>query len=66
VCEFFGQTLNNNRKSYLDIVPSLQFIIRSQARVDVAYRKQLYSAMNRTAPNGFMIKFEYTFFNVTK
>jgi hypothetical protein len=66
MCEFLGQTLNQNGKSYLDVVPSLQFIIKSQARVDLAYRKQLYSAMNRTAPNGFLIKFEYTFFNVTK
>jgi hypothetical protein len=66
MCELLGQTLNQNGKSYLDIVPSLQFIIRSQARVDIAYRKELYSAMTRTAPNGFMVKFEYTFFNVTK
>jgi hypothetical protein len=66
MCEFLGQTLNTNGKSYLDIVPSLQFIIRSQARIDIAYRKELYSAMNRTAPNGFMIKFEHSFFNVTR
>ncbi len=66
MCEFLGQTLNRNGKSYLDIVPSLQFIIRSQARIDVAFRKELYSSMYRTAPNGFMIKFEYIFFNVTK
>jgi hypothetical protein len=66
MCEFLGQTLNQNGKSYLDIVPSVQFIIRSQARVDIAYRKQLYNAMTRTAANGFMVKFEYTFFNVTK
>lgn len=66
MCEFLGQTLNQNGKSNLDIVPSVQFIIRSQARIDLAYRKELYSSMTRTAPNGFMIKFEYTFFNVTK
>jgi hypothetical protein len=66
MCEFLGQTLNQNGKSYLDIVPSLQFIILSQARIDIAYRKQIYSAMSRTAPNGFMIKFEYNFFNITK
>ncbi|MCY7291044.1 MAG: hypothetical protein LH615_02570, partial [Ferruginibacter sp.] len=35
--EFMGQTLNNNGKSFLDVVPSLQFIINSQARIDVAY-----------------------------
>jgi hypothetical protein len=66
MCEFLGQTLNNNGKSYLDIVPSLQFIIRSQARIDIAYRKQMYGSMSRTAPSGFLIKFEYTFFNVSK
>lgn len=66
MCEFLGQVQNTNGKSYLDAVPSVQFIIRSQARVDIAYRKQLYSQMTRTAPNGFIIKFEYTFFNVTK
>jgi hypothetical protein len=66
MCEFLGQTLNQNGKSNLDIVPSVQFIIRSQARIDLAYRRELYSSMTRTAPNGFMIKFEYTFFNVTK
>jgi hypothetical protein len=66
MCEFLGQTLNTNGKSNLDIIPSLQFIIRSQARIDIAYRKQMYSAMTRTAPNGFIIKVEYTFFNVTK
>lgn len=63
--EFLGQRLNENKKSYLDIVPSIQFIINSQARVDLAYRKQIYSEMLRTAPNGIYLKLEYTFFNVT-
>lgn len=64
--EFLGQRLNDNGKSYLDIAPSIQFIIRSQARVDVGYRKELYSDMIRTAPDGFILKFEYTFFNAFK
>lgn len=64
--EFLGQTLNQNGKSNLDVVPSIQFIIMSRARIDLAYRKELYSNMVRTAPNGFIIKFEYTIFNVTK
>jgi hypothetical protein len=66
MCEFLGQRLNGNGKSFLDVAPSLQFIIRSQARLDLAYRRQLYSTMTRTAANGFIVKFEYTFFNVTK
>ena len=64
--EFMGQTLNRNGKSFLDIVPSLQFIINSQARIDVAYVKEIYSNMLRTAPNGLYLKLEYSFFNVTK
>lgn len=64
--EFVGQTLNKNGKSFLDVVPSLQFIINSQARIDVAYVKELYSSMLRTAPNGLYLKLEYSFFNVIK
>ena len=64
--EFMGQTLNQNGKSFLDIVPSIQFIINSQARIDVAYIKEIYSNVLRTAPNGVYLKLEYSFFNVTK
>jgi len=64
--EFMGQTLNENGKSFLDVVPSLQFIINSQARIDVAYIKQIYSSMKRTASNGLYLKLEYSLFNVTK
>lgn len=62
--EFVGQTLNENGKTYLDVVPSIQFIFNSQARIDVAYRRELYSSMLRTAPNGMYLNFEYTFFNI--
>ncbi|MFM7838901.1 MAG: hypothetical protein ACKO6K_04990, partial [Chitinophagaceae bacterium] len=64
--ELLGQRLNENNKSYLDVAPSVQFIINSQARIDLAYRQELYSTMQRTAPNGVILKFEYTFFNVFK
>jgi hypothetical protein len=64
--EVLGQTLNQNGKSFLDIAPSLQFIILSQARIDLAYRQQLYSSMLRTAPNGIYLKMEYIFFNIKK
>lgn len=62
--ELLGQRLNGNKKSFLDIGPAIQFIIKSQARVDLGYRRQIYSTMERTAPNGWVIKFEYSFFNV--
>jgi hypothetical protein len=64
--EFVGQTLLQNRKSFLDVIPSVQFIINSQARIDIAYMKEIYSNMLRTAPNGIYLKLEYSFFNVTK
>jgi hypothetical protein len=62
--EFVGQTINENGKSYLDVVPAVQFIINSQARMDLAYRQELASSMLRTAPNGFYFNLYYTFFNV--
>jgi len=64
--EMLGQTLNDNGRSFLDIAPSLQFIIRSQARIDLAYKQQLYSGMLRTAPNGIYLKMKYIFFNLKK
>ncbi|GGD32629.1 hypothetical protein [Flavobacterium orientale] len=64
--EFVGQTINTNGKSYLDVVPAVQFIINSQARIDVAYRYEVLSSMLRTAPNGFYLNLEYTFFNLAK
>lgn len=66
MCEFLGQVLLPSNKSYLDIVPSAQLIFTSQFRVDFGYRYQLYSNMQRTAPNGFIVKLEYTWFNVLK
>ncbi len=66
MAEFMGQTLNQNGKSFLDVVPSIQFIINSQARMDVAYVREIYSNMLRTAPNALYLKLEYSFFNVTK
>ena len=51
--EFVGQTINVNGKSYVDVVPAIQFIFNSQARLDLAYRQELMSSMLRSAPNGF-------------
>lgn len=63
MCEFLGQILMPNGKSFLDIAPSAQLIIKSIMRIDIGYRQELYSNMLRTAPNGFLIRFEYNFFN---
>lgn len=62
--EFIGQTINENGKSYLDVVPVVQFIFNSQARLDLAYRRELMSSMVRSAPNGVYLNLYYTFFNL--
>jgi hypothetical protein len=64
--EFVGQTINENGKSYLDVVPAIQFIFNSQARLDLAYRRELMSSMMRAAPNGIYLNLEYNFFNIIK
>ena len=62
--EFVGQTINENGRSYLDVMPAVQFIFNSQARLDFAYRHELVSSMLRTAPNGFYFNLYYTFFDL--
>ena len=64
--EFVGQTINETGKSYVDVVPAIQFIFNSQARLDLAYRQELISSMLRSAPNGFYFNLYYTFFDLTK
>jgi hypothetical protein len=64
--ELLGQTFGSKNGSSLDIAPSVQFIFKSQARIDLGYRQQLMSSMYRTAPNGFLLRFEYLIFNAFK
>jgi hypothetical protein len=62
--EFMGQTILENGKTFLDVIPSIQFIFNSQSRIDIGYRRELYSSMLRSAPNGIYLNLDYTFFNV--
>jgi hypothetical protein len=62
--ELIGQMLPENGRSFLDVAPAVQLIFNSQTRLDVGYRRQLYSTMERTAPNGIMVRVEHTVFNV--
>jgi hypothetical protein len=64
--EFLGQYNLGDQRYYLDIVPSLQFIINSVARVDLGWRKQITGSIHRSNSSGFLIKFEYLFFNALK
>ena len=62
--EVLGQYNTGLKKQYLDIAPSVQFIINSRSRIDLAYRYLLTSSLSRTAYEGVFIRFEYNFFNV--
>lgn len=61
--EFLNQYNLGSGKYYMDIAPSVQFIFNSVARIDLGYRQQLSSSFNRTAPNGWIVRFEYNLFN---
>lgn len=62
--EMLGQYQPDVRLYYWDIAPSLQFIINSQTRIDIGYRKQIVGTMERMATNGLMIRVEHLLFNV--
>ena len=61
-----AQTHPANGNTFLDIAPVLQFIFKSRARLDIAYRRQLYSSIYRTQANGIVVNFQYAFFNLGK
>ncbi|HSZ34959.1 MAG TPA: hypothetical protein VK772_16700 [Puia sp.] len=62
--DLMGQHLLKENGNFLDMAPAIQFIFNSQSRLDIGYKFQLYSDMQRVAPNGFMIRFEHLLFNV--
>lgn len=64
--EILGQLHSNTGKNFIDIAPVVQFIFKSKSRLDLAYRRQLYSNIYRTQPNGIIVNFQYNIFNVLK
>lgn len=64
--ELLGQSHPDEKKQYLDVAPSIQFIVNSQTRIDLAFKHQLYSGMSRSAPNGILLRLEHVFFQVTQ
>ncbi|CAN5390927.1 hypothetical protein BH10BAC3_BH10BAC3_19910 [soil metagenome] len=61
--EFLNQVNIGSGKYYVDVAPVVQFIFKSQSKLDIGYRKELASTMIRTAPNGFFIRIEHNLFN---
>ena len=61
--ELLGQTNLTSGKSFLDLAPSVQFIVKSKSRFDVGYRFAVSNYLERTSPNGGFFRFEYNIFN---
>lgn len=61
--ELLSQVNTGSGKYYADVAPVIQLIFNSQSRLDLGYRKELVSTMERTAPSGFYIRLEHSFFN---
>lgn len=61
--ELLGQTNLNTGKTFIDIAPSVQFIIQSRMRVDVGYRFAIANNLPRTSENGTLLRLEYNIFN---
>jgi hypothetical protein len=62
--EVLVQHLMNSDKYYVDVAPSVQLIFNSQTRIDIGYRFEAAGNMERTAPNGFLLRVEHVLFNV--
>jgi hypothetical protein len=56
------QTLDRNTY-YFDLAPALQFIFNSNAKLNIGYRFQLSSTMERMAANSWQVSFDRTFLN---
>lgn len=64
--EMLCQTNLSTGKTFVDLAPSLQFIILSKMRVDLGYRFPLSKDLYRTATSGGSIRFEYNIFSAFK
>jgi hypothetical protein len=51
-------------KYYIDAAPSIQFIFKSQGRMDIGYRKQLLATLSRVSQSEIFIRLEYNLFNM--
>ncbi|WP_184543870.1 hypothetical protein [Mucilaginibacter sp. FT3.2] len=62
--ELLGKTNPGHNQSYLDVAPAVQFIFNSVCRLDFSYRTPLYNAIDRNSKNMYLVRLEYTFFNL--
>ena len=54
------------KKHCVDLAPAIQFIFNSNAKLNIGYRFQVSSNMQRMATNSWQVSFERTFLNALK
>jgi hypothetical protein len=64
--ELLVQRIFDSKRYYIDIAPALQFIIKSNSKINLGYRKQLKGNMYRGFTESFLVSFEHTFFNALR
>lgn len=64
--ELLGQKILDGNKYYVDLAPALQFIVNSNAKINLGYRFQLNGNMHRMGDKSYYLSFERTFFNALK
>jgi hypothetical protein len=64
--ELLGQQTLDTRRFYVDFAPAIQLIFNSNSKLNVGYRIQLNSDMDRMAQNRLQLSFEYVFLNALK
>lgn len=61
--ELLSQINLLSEKAFVDLAPSLQWIIKSRMRVDVGYRFPIVNQIQRMADRGALLRLEYNIFN---
>jgi len=64
--ELLAQQALGQPKHYIDLAPAVQLIFNSNAKLNMGYRVQLGSTMQRMTVNSWLISFERTFLNALK
>jgi hypothetical protein len=64
--ELLGQSTLDRKSFYLDLAPAIQFIIRSNTKLNLGYRFQLDGNQFRGMQNSFLIAIEHTFYNALR
>lgn len=64
--EMLAQQTLDRKTHYVDLAPAVQFIFNSNAKLNLGYRFQVSSTMDRMNTNSWLISFERTFLGALK